>query len=344
MYQFVTASKDASIYKQNNNQNTGLDEILEVGKTYYGTIQETIRSLIRFDITNVTSSFGDANLIMYLDEANEIPLDYTLFAFPVSQSWDMGIGTKFDEITTEGVTWRNRTSDRWSTGSFSANTTGSADGGGTWYTSSQASQDFAYQTADVEMDVSSIITAWQSGSFPNEGLILKFSDANENDNEDYGILQFFSKETNTVYEPKLRIGWDDQTFSTGSLTSMDSFEEIVVKVKRLNKEYKLGTSPKIRIKGRERFPLRTYTTQYNYDGSNYLPQTSYYQVKDAVTDEIIIPYSDYTKISCDSNGNFINLNLENWAINREYYFEFKVTRNGVDEYFIDNNETFMVIK
>ena len=344
MYQFVTASKDATIYKQLENQNTGLDEILEVGKVYYGNNQETIRSLIKFDITNITASFDEATLLLYVDEIEEIPLDYTLYAFPVSQSWDMGIGTKFDTISIEGVTWENRTSEKWSTGSFTSNTTGSLTGGGTWYTSSAASQSYSYQSSDVMMDVSSIITEWQLGTFPNEGFILKFSDSNEVDSESYGILQFFSKETNTVYEPKLRIGWDDQTFSTGSLTSLESYDEIVVKLKRLNKEYKVGSTPKIRIKGRERFPMKTYTNQYAYDGDNYLPQTSYYQVKDAVTNEIIIPFSEYTKISCDSNGNFINLNLENWTLNREYYFEFKVTRDGVDEYFSEVDKTFMVVE
>lgn len=343
MYQFVTASKDATIYKQKENQNTGLDEILEIGKTYYGTIQETVRSLIKFDVTNVTASFGEATLLLYIDEADENPIDYTLYAYPISQSWDMGIGTKFDEISIEGVTWENRsTSVEWTTSSFAANTTGSSIGGGTWYTSSAASQSFSYSSADIEMNISSILSSWISESIINDGLILKFSDSNESDSNDYGLLQFFSKETNTIYEPKLRIGWDDQSFSTGSLTSLDSADELIVKVKNLKKEYKLGSIPRIRILGRERFPLKSYTTQYVYDGDKYLPSTSYYQIKDAVTDEIILPFSDYTKISCDSIGNYINVNFENWSLHREFYFEFKITRNGSNEYFSDKSQTFMI--
>ena len=49
MYYFVTASKDASIYLQQPTQNTGLDEILEVSKTYYGNLKDISRSLIKFD-------------------------------------------------------------------------------------------------------------------------------------------------------------------------------------------------------------------------------------------------------------------------------------------------------
>ena len=58
---------------------------------------------------------------------------------------------------------------------------------------------------------------WISGSIPNEGWILKHDSSLENNTTDYRQLKFFSKETNTVYQPKLRIGWDDSNF-TGSLT------------------------------------------------------------------------------------------------------------------------------
>jgi hypothetical protein len=34
MHYFLTASKDATIYLQQPNQNTGLDEVLEVSKIY----------------------------------------------------------------------------------------------------------------------------------------------------------------------------------------------------------------------------------------------------------------------------------------------------------------------
>ena len=49
-YYFITASNDASIYLQQPNQNTGLDEILEVSKVYYGSIKDISRVLIKFDL------------------------------------------------------------------------------------------------------------------------------------------------------------------------------------------------------------------------------------------------------------------------------------------------------
>jgi hypothetical protein len=39
-YYLLTASKDATVYLQQPNQNTGLDEILEISKLYYGNVKD----------------------------------------------------------------------------------------------------------------------------------------------------------------------------------------------------------------------------------------------------------------------------------------------------------------
>lgn len=352
MYQFLTASKDATIYLQQPSQNTGLDEILEVSKTYYGNLKDIAHSLIKFDITSLSSSLvsGDvtmssAELILRECESSEIPVDYTIFAHPIWQSWDMGIGTRFDEISTDGSNWGSKTTGvNWLEGEYISGSTGSFNGkGGTWFTGSVASQSFSYESSDIVMDVLTPITSWLDGSIPNEGWILKHDSNLENDTEDYGQLKFFSKETNTIYQPKIRIGWDDSTFDTGSLTPLTE-DDIHVTFKRLKTRYRVGSSPEIRVFGREKYPLKTYTNLYAYNDVKFLPSTTYYQVKDIITDEIIIPFSDYTKVSCDSNGNFFKLNLKNWETQRDYYLEIKVDRDGVIEYFEDKDLTFIIEK
>lgn len=351
MYYFLTASKDASIYLQQPNQNTGLDEILEVSKTYYGSLKDISRSLIQFDLNNFSSSIvsgelgmSSAELILHEAESSEIPLSYTIYAYPVSQSWEMGIGTRFDEISVDGVTWNSRTTgiDWLLADTLSLDSTGSYNGrGGTWYTGSESTQSFEYQTSDLSIDVKNTIEIWLSGSLPNNGFMLKYDSSFENDTNDYGQLKFFSKETNTIYQPKLRIGWDDSTFTTGSLLELTS-DDIHVTFKRLKSKYKVGSKPQIRVFGREKYPLKTYTNLYGYDDLKYLPSTTYYQIKDIITDEVVIPFSNYSKVSCDSNGNFFKLNLYNWEPNREYYIEIKVDRDGVIEYFSDKDLTFLV--
>ena len=357
MYNFITASKDASVYLQQPNQNTGLDQVLEVSKVYYGGIKDISRALIKFDISalHTGSNIGEATLILKDCQSNEIPLDYTLYSYPISGSWEMGIGTRFDNVSTAGVSWKYREGDSktdWLgnitndgiTTNFSPNSTGSYSGyGGVWYTNHTSAQNYQYNTADTAMDVKNMLIAWISGSIPNDGMILKYSDTLENDTEDYGILQFFSKETHTIYQPKIRIGWDDQTFNTGSLTPLVS-EQFKIGIINSKKEYKIGTQPKVRIFGRELYPLKTFNNAFNQYGTiNYLPQTSYYQIKDETSGDIIIPFSDYSKISCDENGNYVQLDLTNWETDRIYRIEFKIAFNDGDIYF-DDNITFNVVK
>lgn len=350
MYYFVTASKDATIYLQQPSQNTGLDELLEISKTYYGNLKDVAHTLIKFDTTILSSSIASgevsmssAELILREAESIEIPIDYTLYAYQISQSWDMGIGTRFDEITTDGVSWNNRTTGvDWLINEYASGTSGSFNGkGGTWYTGSAASQSFSYQSSDIEMDVILPMQSWIDGLVANEGFIIKHDSVLENNTNDYGQLKFFSKETNTIYQPKIRIGWDDSAFETGSLTEL-SEDDIHVTFKRLKSRYKRGSKPEIRVIGREKYPLKTYTNQYSYTDIKYLPSTTYYQIKDAITNEILIPFSDYSKVSCDSNGNYFKINLSNWEINRDYYIEIKVDRDGSVDYFQDKDLTFTV--
>jgi len=353
MYYFVTSSKDTTIYLQQPTQNTGFDEILEVSKTYYGNLKDNARTLIKFDTNAISESIASgeitmssAELILKECESSEIPTDYTIYAYPVSQSWDMGIGTRFDNISTDGCSWEKRTTSlTWLGTDFASGTTGSFNGkGGTWYTGSAASQSFSYESTDIEMDVLTPLNSWISSSIPNEGWIIKHDSSLENDTEDYGQLKFFSKETNTIYQPKLRIGWDDSSFSTGSLSALTA-DDIHITFKRLKVRYKRGSKPTIRVFGREKYPLKTYTNQYSYTDVYYLPSTTYYQIKDIVTDEVVVPFSDdYTKVSCDSNGNYFKLNLSNFEYNRDYYIEIKVNRSGVIEYFADKDLTFTVEK
>ena len=351
MYYFVTASKDSTIYLQQPTQNTGRDEVLEITKTYYGNLKDISRSLIQFNTNEISASnaSGDisvhsAELIIRECESIESPTDYTLHAHPVSQSWDVGIGTRFDVISIEGCSWNKRTTlSNWLIGSASLESSGSHNGkGGMWLTGSSASQTFSYSSSDISMNVLNTVQDWVSGSIPNNGLILKHDSEKENDTTDYGQLKFFSKETNTIYQPKIRIGWDDSTYTTGSLTELTS-DDIHVTFKRLKTSYKRGSKPTIRVFAREKYPLKTYTNTYSYRDVKYLPTTTYYQIKDVVTGEVVIPFDDdYTKISCDANGHFFKLNLTNWEINRDYYIETKINRNGVVEYFEDKDLTFTV--
>ena len=361
MHKFFTSSYDASIYLQQPEQNSGRDEILEVGKLYYGSTKDITRSLLKFNTNQISSSISENNItgswkvFLNLRSANaeEIPLEYTIYANAVSQSWAMGTGTKFDNITSDGVSWKYRDGiNTWQdnviggTAVFATGTTGSANAeGGTWYLSGSTSQSFNYEPDDIRMDVTGIINLWISGSLPNNGIIIHHGLENENDELDYGLLKFFSKETNTIYEPKLELVWDDQIFSTGSLSNVTgsvSDGDYKVIISNLKKEYPQNQKVKVRVKGRDMFPLKSFGTTFAYDQTKYLPTTTYYQLEDYKTGEIIFPFGQYTKVSCDSISNYFIMDLNTLPINRTYLLKLEIIESGIST-IIDEKLTFEIV-
>ncbi len=341
MHIFYTSSYDASVYLQQPEQNAGRDEILEVGKLYYGGTKDIARTFIKFDVSNLETGSGwKAYLNLKSANSEEIPLEYTLYANAVSQSWTMGTGTKFDNVTSDGISWKYKNGiDKWQdnviagTAVFTNGTTGSANAeGGTWYIASEASQSFSNEPDDVRMDVTRIVNLWLSGSLPNNGFIVHHSLNNESNTLDYGLLKFFSKETNTIYEPKLEIVWDDSigNFNTGSLAPVTGSAEDGYKVviTNLKKEYSANTKVKIRVKGRDMYPLKSFGTTFEYDQSKYISNI-YYQLEDYITGEIILPFGEYTKVSCDSTSNYFIMNLNSFPKNRTYKLKLKVIESGI---------------
>jgi hypothetical protein len=357
MHKFYTSSYDASIYLQQPDQNAGRDGILEVGKLYYGTIKDVYRTLIKFDVSNLETGSGwKAYLNLKAANSEEVPLQYTIYANAVSQSWSMGTGTKFDNITTDGVSWKYRNGvDKWvsydTTGGTAVypttgnTTTGSANAeGGVWYLSGSASQSYNYESDDVRMDVTNMVNIWLSGSISNNGIIIHHSLEAENDTLDYGVLKFFSKETNTIYEPKLEIVWDDSSVVTGSLAPVTGSAEdgYKVVVTNLKTQYEANTKVKIRVKGRDKYPSKSFGTTFSYDQSKYLPTTTYYQLEDYITKEIIFPFGNYTKVSCDSTSNYFIMDLSSLPINRTYLLKLKIVEGGIST-IIDDKLKFEII-
>jgi hypothetical protein len=199
------------------------------------------RALVKFDINTISASVatGDIqspqfHLKLKVARAENLPISYKIYALPISQSWEMGNGYASDGGSAKGASWNYRnyySGSVWypitDTGSFSPidyiGTASNAPavwsrGGATWYTSSIASQSFNYEAGDINMDVSNIVYGWMSGSFQNEGFLLVTSEELEYTGSEMA-LSFFSKDTNTIYQPTLDVGWNDVTWITGSIST-----------------------------------------------------------------------------------------------------------------------------
>lgn len=374
MYYTIYPVNDTTLYEKNPRRNSGIDQIIELVKYvpsvpdpdtgfYFEGIYNS-RILMKFDTNQIknliTSNSISKSSKFYLSlkgtQASDLPIEYNIDVHAVSQDWDNGLGHYNDyPQVTNGTSWSykngyyNGDGLPWITGSFSTGTTGSfvtVQGGGTWYTGSEytVSQSFNYnKTPDIRVNVTPIIHGWLSGSIDNNGFIIKRSEADEKTSDYRGYIKFFSVDTHTIYIPKLEAVWDDSSYtSTGSLSEVSS--DFVAMISNIRKKYNVNSKYRFRIKARDRFPTPSYSLVSDYLAFKRLPETSYYAIQDAVTDEFVIPFDDEgTKISIDSQGNYFNINFNAFLPERFYKIVLKViTDDGFSEHIIDEGFYFRV--
>jgi hypothetical protein len=383
MYQLYFAERDTTLYEKFPDQNTGIDQILELtkvssGSKLNGIIQaNTTNTRILLDfgsqISSITTDISNGKippigtginsssifLSLKASDASDLPLSYTIKAFPISESWSNGNGTYADiPETTNGASWHYKDAKNpgtvWSTGSAASyNNLGVFDnqGGGTWMTGSgyEASQSFQNQSPDIRMDVTDIVQRWVNEDIANNGFIIKRKYDEEINGSILGSIKFFGRESHTIFLPRLEVAYNDVNLSgTGSFDEI-STDMYVPYIKNIRPEYRSGDITKFRIGVRPEFPIASYATSSFYITKDRLPVTSYYSISDTVTNEIIIPFDEgvksSTQISCDEKGSFFKLNLNTFLPERYYKIALKVIRdNGDDTQIHDDRFYFKVVK
>jgi hypothetical protein len=358
----IFSVKDATIYERYSEMNTGIDSLLEVSKHVEGTSSYNSRILVKFDLVQLTSNFSSsiltqtASYYLKLTAANpsEIPISYALYAYPISQSWNMGTGRYATQATSSnGVSWEFRltsanTSSAWATSSFNSGTTGSWTtnfGGGTWFTASAHSQSYTYESSDIVMDVTTAVRSWLQSTILNEGFIIKKSNADEADiTTGFSALRFYSKESNTIYAPRLEMRYDDSVYET-SHSIVNFTDETVVNITNLQESYLDSTTARLNITARPKYPIRTHATSSNYLDLYQLSSSSFYSIRDAHTNNIVIPFDETnTKISADSQGSYFMLNVNSLACERYYRVLIMTKVNSKEQYIYDKNWIFKVVR
>ena len=400
MFRIFYAESDATLYEGVNTSsersymNTGIDEILEVGKRLddAGARYLKSRSLVKFssaEILAAVSKYGinlsqcKFLLQLYTTHAKNLPSQYTIDAKVVAQPWINGTGFENGtSIKTDGVSWAvpaiswsldNQVGNQWISSSqhiqinnSTLSVSGSGQGGSWLYQSGSVgvfnstnfnqtfftqpglttSEQFSYRPTDINMDVTGAVRLWLSGSGGNEiennGFLLKLSDADELSDSVTGVIRFFSRETHTIYVPKLVLLWDNTVYNTGSIpqVNIESYS-VYTDVKP---HYKDTEVAKIRIYSRDKYPQKSPTNLYPYAAVKALPETTYYAVYDAYTDEAIIGYDDiYSKVSCDSTSNYIHIDMNGFMPERYYRLEFKIV-DGFTEQYVSDRIYFKVVR
>lgn len=360
----ISPSKDSTLYSEKNTLNSGMDAILELNKEksiLYASSSTAARILIQFsdtDIQDVFTSYIKTNnhktyLKLYLANASEIPSDFTIACYPVYQSWDMGTGRYSNlPVTTNGVSWTYRNSNSinpWQISSFPANVTASyltgSTGGGNWYSNYQTTQSFGvYTEKDIDLDVSAAVDAFVSGTIINNGFIIMNSGSLEFDPNYKYTLNYFSRDTNTVYPPVLEFRWDDTVYTPNtSSMSLVTSPDIRVSLRNNKGEYDSNSVQRFRINVRDQYPTRTFTTSSIYTTEKYLPSSSYFSIKDVKSDLTVVDFdNNYTKIGTDSNGSYFDVYM--YGLEPERYYKVLIKTQIQGNTLVFDDDQFFKVK
>ena len=249
MYLVLTASKDTYITNKilknsfrAEDANVGLAGTLDLFKLYdESTISgsdaptELSRALIKFDfdyLQTLTSSILDLNGSDFKCElrmqdvvgGQGTPRDFTLIAFPLSQSFDEGAGrdvggfSDLDVANFVTASYAGGTVYPWfTTGADAIGLLGSADidiiGSGVLDVAEEqlgVTQRFVKGTEDLRMDITRIVSATMVGLLPDHGLRLSFSGTQETDDKTRFVKRFGSSNARNIYlRPTLHVSFDD---------------------------------------------------------------------------------------------------------------------------------------
>jgi hypothetical protein len=295
---------------------------------------------------------------LYLADAYLIPINSTIFAYPVysTTGWDNGSG-KYGDVPTNntGVTWSTQKyggSTPWPTSGpgVAYYTTGSKPGGGAWYTGSGATNlEFTQSNAinstyDIYMNVTDAVKLWNNSTIANNGFILKLSNSLEFNTTSSIRLKYFSADTNTIYPPYLEFKWDDSLYSTGSLSVLNN-SIATVKVNNNRGEYADRGKQRFRVTAQPKYPVRVFTTSSVYLTNYALPSASYWGLRDENTEEMIIDFDNkFTKISCDSNGGYFDIYMDGLQPERYYRILIQTTLDGSNTVIDSDSNIIKVVR
>lgn len=251
MYLIITSSRDAYITNKilsnkfrATDANTGRAGTLDLFKLYSeATISgetnpiELSRALIKFDfdkLIEMTGSILDVNhssfkcsLKMKALRAGQVtPQNFRLSVFPLSQSFDEGIGRDvgsygdLDACNFITASYSNGAVIPWkSTGAAAEGLLGSSDidiiSSGNLNDGSGVQDLFQVQVfqdgnEDLNVDVTTVVSGILAGMIPNHGFRLSFSGTEETDTKTRFVKRFFSRHSRQIYkQPMIHVSFDD---------------------------------------------------------------------------------------------------------------------------------------
>lgn len=239
MYRRISCNKDTYITnkviggKSKVSASVGLAGTLDLFKLHglssgSGVIDELTRLFLHFDLQPLrdlknsgTIDISDNSFFCKLSlkdvyGGQTVPTNFTVSVFPLSASFEEGIGKDLVYYTdVDAANWLS------SSRGVLWNSEGCTLGGGatqncdfitssTNITSTEVKQAFPIGTEDLLIDVTSIVSATLSGELPDRGFRVSFSGSHETDSNTYFVKRFASRHAyDDTKHPALIFGFDD---------------------------------------------------------------------------------------------------------------------------------------
>lgn len=209
---------------------------------------ELSRALIKFDmqplyeltgtILDINSSKFKAYLQLFdIASGHATPSNFDLVVYPLSQSFDEGVGrdvsifNDLDRTNFITASYSNGTNSLWFvSGADSGGLLGSdnidyiASGNlGSGVINLFGTQNFAKGTEDMSIDVTTIVSATLAGNIPDKGFRISFSAIEESDSKTRFVKRFASRHvSNSLIRPRLLIRFNDRIVDNSADFVFDS--------------------------------------------------------------------------------------------------------------------------
>jgi len=297
--------KEDSVIFKDSNQNVGTDPILE--------FDETSRVLFKLDTQlNVNNNY----LINFTIASSTDMVNDTFSVYPITSDWTSGYG-KIDIDNSDNVTWFNRQTDiNWTVS------------GGDYDDTNVIYYNDMYNSLKTNKVIFSI-DDFRSINI-DLGLLLKWDNTILSDK----VLMLYSKETHTIYYPKL-IEVTPQIYNSYRQIIMNEMF-IVYGINNILKRN--ATTQRFRFSAKDSYIMKDYSETNDYINQYDLPSETYISLTDLSTNDVIVPFDDNIQLDCDKISNYIDINLSELNINRYYNISIKVVMGNIERVF--NNFTF----
>jgi hypothetical protein len=147
------------------------------------------------------------------------------------------------------------------------------------------------------------------------------------------------EELGTQSDEKIIVGSCEQTFAQPDVVTKPTptlVGDITVKIKTIRKKYFNNEQIRFNVSARSKHPTKTFSNKATYSGDSVVGYDMFYSIRDAETNEVLINFDEYSRISNDAKGHFFALDLSGLHVGRFYKFYLLVSGDNGNEIFEDN--------